>query len=73
MAIKWFLVSTKAKGLKFEIVKLDRATMRATLKGDTGVPFERDLGGDTLAKYGYEIKKHEVPDDAPVPAAQDAG
>ncbi|MFM7007917.1 MAG: hypothetical protein ACKO0Z_01055 [Betaproteobacteria bacterium] len=62
MAMKWFLVSTKAKNLKFEIVELDKATMRAKLKGDTGVPFERDLSGDTLAKYGYKIEKIEVPD-----------
>ncbi len=64
MTAKWFLESTKAPGLRFEIVKLDKSTMRATLKGDTGVPFDRDLGGDTLAKYGYKIVKI---DDAPVP------
>ena len=65
--MKWFLESTKAPGLRFEIVKLDKATMRATLKGDTGVPFERDLSGDTLAKYGYKIVK-VVDDTAAVPA-----
>lgn len=64
MATKWYLESTKAKGLKFEIVKLDKSTMRATLQGDTGVPFERDLGGDTLVKYGYKIVKAEIPDEA---------
>lgn len=70
MAIKWYLDSTKAKGLRFEIVKLDKSTMRATLKGDTGVPFERDIGGDTLAKYGYKIVKAEVSDDTAVPDQQ---
>lgn len=64
MAIKWYLESTRVKGLRFEIVKLDKATMRATLQGDTGVPFERDLGGDTLVKYGYRIVKDDhAPDE----------
>lgn len=62
----WYLESTKARGLRFKIVKLDKATMRATLEGDTGVPFERDISADTLAKYGYKILK--VDENAPVPA-----
>lgn len=61
----WYLESTKAKGLRFKIVKLDKATMRATLLGDTGVPFERDISNEVLAKYGYKIVKVE---DAAVPA-----
>lgn len=55
----WYLESTKAKGLRFKIIKLDKATMRATLQGDTGVPFERDISGETLTKYGYKIVKAE--------------
>ena len=73
MATVWYLESTKAKGLRFKILKLDKTTMRATLQGDTGVPFERDISGDTLTKYGYTIVRVEenaavsVPDGA-VPA-----
>lgn len=65
----WFLESTKAKGLRFKILKLDKSTMRATLQGDTGVPFDRDISGDTLSKYGYKITK--VEDDTPVAALSD--
>jgi hypothetical protein len=60
----WYLVSTKAKGLKFKILKLNKETMRADLQGDTGVPFERDISQATLDKYGYVITKI----DEPVPA-----
>jgi hypothetical protein len=63
----WFLESTKAPGLAFEIVKLDRTTMRATLKGQTGVPFERSIAQEELDKYGYKIVKRE-----PAPATQGA-
>src|ERR1700756_5727409 len=56
----WFLESTKGPGLFFEIVKLDKATMRATLKGQTGVPFERSIAQDELTKYGYKIAKREA-------------
>jgi hypothetical protein len=59
MAAAWYLESTKAPGLKFKIVKLDRTTMRATLLGDTGVPFDRDIGQESLDKYGYKIVKRE--------------
>lgn len=59
MAAQWFLQSTKAKGLRFKIVKLDRSTMKATLQGETGVPFERDISEAALAKYGYTIVKQE--------------
>lgn len=60
MATEWFLESTKAKGLRFKIVKLDRFTMKATLQGDTGVPFERDISNETLEKFGYKIVKQET-------------
>lgn len=60
----WYLESTKAKGLRFKIVKLNRETMKADLQGDTGVPFERDISQATLDKYGYRI----VNVDEPVPA-----
>lgn len=56
----WFLISTKAPGLKFEIVKLDKQTMRATLKGATGVEFEKDITQDVLDKLGYTIQKVEA-------------
>lgn len=59
MAASWYLESTKAPGLRFKIVKLDKATMRATLQGDTGVPFDRDIGQESLDKYGYKIVKRE--------------
>lgn len=51
------LVSTKAPGLRFRIVKLDKATMRATLIGDTGVEFERTLSEAELEKFGFSIEK----------------
>jgi len=68
MAIEWYLESTKAKGLRFKIVKLDRATQKATLVGDTGVPFERSITQAELEKFGYTIVKKEVAD--PQPQAQ---
>jgi len=55
----WYVVSTKAPGLKFKIVKLDKTTMRATLEGATGVPFEKDISQDMLDKFGYKIEKVE--------------
>ena len=62
---KFFLVSTKAKGLEFEIIKLDRDAMRATLQGETGVPFETSIQQAELDKYGYtvDIRMVEVPDE----------
>lgn len=65
---KFFLVSTKAKGLRFEIVKLDKENMKATLRGDTGVDFETSIKQDVLDNLGYaiEVVPCEVLDDAPV-------
>lgn len=60
MAKKRYLVSTKAKGLKFEVLKLDRESMKATLKGDTGVPFDMQISQDVLDKYGYTVQVVEV-------------
>ena len=57
MAATWFLESTKSPGLRFQIVKLDKESMRATLQGDTGVPFEHSIAQDVLEKYGYKIVK----------------
>jgi hypothetical protein len=62
MATQWFLESTKAKGLRFRILKLDRDTMTAQLLGDTGVPFEKVLTQDVLDKYGYTIAKVVPPE-----------
>lgn len=61
MMAQWFLESTKAPGLRFKIVKLDKVNMRAVLQGDTGVPFERDISQATLDKFGYKIVKAEEP------------
>ncbi len=57
----WYLESTKAPGLRFKILKLDKATMSAELQGGTGVPFQRDIGQPTLDKYGYKIVKVDDP------------
>ena len=62
MATQWFLESTKAKGLRFRILKLDRDTMTAQLLGDTGVPFEKVITPDVLDKYGYTITKVVQPE-----------
>lgn len=64
----FWLESTKAKGLKFKVIQLDRENMRATLEGDTGVPFETSIAQDVLDKLGYVVKitTEEVPDAAPV-------
>lgn len=69
MAKKRFLVSTKAKGLRFEILKVnkDLNPPMATLQGDTGVPFEIALTQETLDKYGY-VPEVVVVEDAAVPA-----
>ena len=61
---EYWLVSTKAKGLKFRIVDLNRETQKATLLGDTGVPFEHSITEDTLKNLGYEIKVVEASDAA---------
>lgn len=53
----WYVVSTKAPGLKFRIVKLDKNSMQATLKGDTGVEFDKTLTQDVLDKFGYRIER----------------
>lgn len=52
----WYLVSTKAKGLRFKIVKLNKETRSATLQGDTGVPFDHDISQATLDKLGYKVE-----------------
>lgn len=63
MAKKRFLNSTKAKGLKFEVLKVNKEVDPpiATLRGDTGVPFEIRLTQETLEKYGYEVLIVEEP------------
>jgi hypothetical protein len=53
----WYLESTKVPNLRFKVVSLNKATMRAALQGDTGVPFERDISPSTLAQYGYKVVK----------------
>lgn len=53
----WYVESTKAPGLRFRIVKLDKNSMQATLKGDTGVEFEKTLTQDVLDKFGYRITR----------------
>ena len=53
----FFLESTKAKGLRFRVLSLDKSTMHAQLVGDTGVPFERTLTQDVLDKYGFKVVK----------------
>lgn len=60
MAVQWFLVSTKDPRITFKITKLDKATMRATLEGEVGVPFDKELTPETLAKYHYRIERREV-------------
>jgi hypothetical protein len=60
----FWLVSTKAKGLKFRVLKLNKEEKRATLQGETGVPFETGIAQEQLDKLGYiiEITNEEVPD-----------
>lgn len=72
MAAKFFLVSTKAPGLEFKILNLDKEKMRARLQGDTGVPFERSISQSDLDTYGYKIEKREVRDLPPVPETNHA-
>lgn len=62
MAKSFYLESTKAKGLRFKIIKLNKETMQATLQGDTGVPFERDISQATIDKYGYKVVVVQEPD-----------
>lgn len=64
----WYLQSTKAEGLRFKIVSLDTITGRATLMGDTGVPFERVLTDETLEKFGYRPVMVTEPERAPLPS-----
>ena len=53
----WYLKSTAHPNLKFKIVELDKATKRAMLKGETGVPFSQIISDENLKKYGYEVVK----------------
>lgn len=55
MAKRIYLESTKAVGLRFRILKLNKETMQATLLGDTGTPFDRVLTDDVMKKYGYRV------------------
>lgn len=55
MASQWYLESTKAPGLRFRIMHLEKESRRAQLLGDTGVPFERVLTDDVLEKYGFQV------------------
>jgi N-acetyl-anhydromuramyl-L-alanine amidase AmpD len=64
----FYLKSTKAKDLRFKVVHLDKATMRATLQGDTGAPFETSVTEENLKKYGYEIEVVMEPDHAALSA-----
>lgn len=61
----FYLESTKAKGLRFRILKLDKTTMHAQLMGETGVPFERVITQDVLEKYGFKVVKGEAAECAP--------
>jgi hypothetical protein len=61
----WYLESTRAPGLRFKIVKLDKASMTATLQGvGSTTTFTRSISEADLQKYGYKVVN--VPD-APVP------
>jgi hypothetical protein len=64
MAKRIFLDSTKAPGLRFRILKLNKETMQATLLGDTGVPFDRVLTDDVMKKYGYKVTVEVVEEEA---------
>lgn len=66
MAKTFYLEHTKHTGLRFKILKLNKETMHATLQGDTGVPFDRDISEASLTKYGYRVIK--VDEDAPIEA-----
>lgn len=70
---KFFLVSTKCKGLEFQIVNLNRESMMATLQGETGIPFDTSIKQDVLDNLGYmiDMRMVEVPD-APVHSEQAA-
>lgn len=62
-----FYLVHKSNKLRFKIIGLDKATMVATLQGDSSpVPFTQSVKQDNLDKYGYSIVK--VDEDAPVPA-----
>ena len=71
MPKKFYLQATKVPGLQFEIVELNKETMRAKLKGATGVPFEQSITPDNLKKFGYDIKVVEVSNATPVHSEQD--
>lgn len=60
MASQWYLESTTAPGLRFKILNFDRATKRAKLLGDTGVPFETALTDEVLEQYHYRIVRVEA-------------
>lgn len=70
MAKKFYLQARKVKGLRFEIIELDRDKMRAKLLGATGVPFEQSITPEALEKFGYDVKV-EQQDAAPVHSEQE--
>lgn len=64
MATRLYLESTKAPGLRFRVMKVEKGTMRAQLLGDTGVAFERVLTDDVMNRYGYKLVRVEVQEGA---------
>lgn len=63
----FWLVNTTLSGLRYRVLDRNKDTMRATIVGDTGVPFEVSVKPDDLEKLAYtvEITMEDVPD-APV-------
>lgn len=57
---EFWIVSTKAKGLKFKVVDFDTNTKKATLLGDTGVPFQHAVDDDTMARLGYVFEQRTL-------------
>jgi len=56
-----YVESTKNTNVRFEVLKYDAATKTGLLKGEYGAEFSRDLSKESLAKYGYKIRKSEQP------------
>jgi hypothetical protein len=56
-----YVQSTKNPELRFEVVTYDSASKTATLRGEFGAQFTRDMSKASLQKYGYEIVESETP------------
>ena len=56
-----YLENKTNPSIRFEVLTYDKATKVATVRGQYGAEFTRDISKEALEKYGYHIVKSEAP------------